>query len=150
MATASCFRSTASFGAKAKPAGPYALLCCCAGTLLYIAQNGANTHAHARRSVLEITGDFLQNIKCFLNSTHTTTRWVSALALVQSSPLPCRSLLAGPNPQDVLNGVVKDFKGIKDGKMPTQMTIIAMTGATLLLMVVVAVRTPSQPRPKKD
>ena len=34
--------------------------------------------------------------------------------------------------------------------MPTQMTIIAMTFALLLVMVIFAVATPSKPRLKKD
>lgn len=64
--------------------------------------------------------------------------------------VPSRPWPVAPKQQGVLNGVVTDAKGLKDGKMPTQMTIIAMTGAALLLMLIAAIRTPTKPRPKKD
>eukprot|EP00903_Cladosiphon_okamuranus_P007200 g6991.t1 len=51
--------------------------------------------------------------------------------------------------KDVLSGIVKDAKGLKDGKMPSHMTIIAMTGAMLLLMLIAAIRTPTKPRSEK-
>ncbi len=54
--------------------------------------------------------------------------------------------------QGMLEVVLKDVEGLKDGKMPTQTTIAAITAALLLLMVMFAVMLPSKPRPrpKKD
>ncbi|CAN0435118.1 unnamed protein product, partial [Pylaiella littoralis] len=46
--------------------------------------------------------------------------------------------------KSVLTDVIKDLKGLKGGKMPTQMTIIVMAGSGLLLMLLFVVMTPSK------
>lgn len=137
---------TTILAAEAKPAEPTSLPC-----YLYLVNcvlNEVITRVRLGRSTLEIAFVCSRDVECFLHSS--LAAGLARLKLMNLRYPPPLPWLLTPNQQDVLTGVVKDLKGLQEGKMPGQMTIIALTGAMLLLMIIFAVGTPSKPRPKKD
>ncbi|CAM9357918.1 unnamed protein product [Ectocarpus sp. 6 AP-2014] len=61
-----------------------------------------------------------------------------------SVPVPAPPSLAG-GLKGLLTSVLKDLEGVKDGKMPSQMTIMVLVGSLLLLLVLFATTTLSKP-----
>lgn len=150
----------------AEPEQPTSLSCCIFALLhgwnLWRSRRGdhtrvsrASNHRNRYRFVLRLLlmAAVSERLSCRTHTALGTTPHrepQDALETTCFSPLTTRCGATKSFVQGVLNGVVADAKGLKDGKMPTQMTIIVMTGAALLLMLVVAVRTPTKSRPKKD